>query len=237
MVQPALPPCGLLLFDKPKGITSHDAVGLLRRKLSIRRIGHSGTLDPMATGLLILLVGQATRSQASLQGSAKTYCGTILFGAETDTWDAEGKVVAEAPPPAFDEDSLRKAVQAFSGRIIQSVPAYSAVRSGGQARYKLARANKEVPEIKRQADVRWLSWAARPPALDFELECSGGTYVRSIACEMGRLLGSRAHLSALRRLAIGRWSVANAVTAQALAAMTPEEAAARLVPVPEGANA
>jgi len=237
MNQPPAPPAGLFLFDKPKGITSHDAVDLLRRKLSMRRIGHSGTLDPMATGLLILLVGTATSSQASLQGSAKVYGGTILFGSETDTWDAEGKVVAEAPPPPLDEVSLSAAVKAFSGRIIQTVPAYSAVRMQGKPMYKLARKNAVMPEVKREAEVRWLAWTPRPPELDFKLECSGGTYVRSIACEMGRFLGSRAHLTALRRLSIGRWSVEGAVTAEALAAMTPEQAAAALRPVPEAGNA
>ena len=170
---PGPQPSGLFLFDKPKGITSHDAVDLLRRKLSIRRIGHTGTLDPMATGLLILLVGGATSAQAALQGSAKVYGGTIMFGTETDTWDAEGKVVAEAPPPPFDEETIKKAVEKFSGRFIQQVPPYSAVRRNGEPLYKLARRNEAVPEVRREAVVRWLSWSVRPPALDFELECSG----------------------------------------------------------------
>lgn len=226
-------PAGLFLFDKPKGITSHDAVYMLRRKLGVQRIGHSGTLDPMATGLLILLVGSATKAQASLQGSSKVYTGTILFGAETDTWDAEGKVVAEAPPPALDAAALEKAVAAFSGKVIQQVPSYSAVRMNGKPMYKLARKNVAMPEVRREAEIKWLSWTPRPPAaLDFEIECSGGTYIRSIACELGRALGSRAHLAALRRTAIGAFSAGGAVTAEELAAMTPEAAAARLVPVP-----
>lgn len=226
-------PSGLFLLDKPKGITSHDAVYILRRKFSIRRIGHSGTLDPMATGLLILLVGTATSSQAMLQGSAKRYSGTILFGAETDTWDAEGRVTAEAPPPALDRPSVEAAVKNFTGRIIQRVPPYSAVKVGGRQLYKLARRNAPVPEVRREADVRWLSWEPRPPALDFDIECSGGTYIRSIATELGIALGSRAHLSALRRTAIGAYSVADAVTVELLAAMSAEEAAARLLPAPE----
>lgn len=228
-------PAGLFLFDKPKGITSHDAVYMLRRKLGVQRIGHSGTLDPMATGLLILLVGAATKAQASLQGSSKVYTGTILFGAETDTWDAEGKVVAEAPPPLLDAAPLEKAVAAFSGKVIQQVPSYSAVRMNGKPMYKLARKNVAMPEVRREAEIKWLAWTPRPPdALDFEIECSGGTYIRSIACELGRALGSRAHLAALRRTAIGAFSAAGAVTAEELAAMTPEAAAARLTPVPEG---
>lgn len=237
MNQPGPQPSGLLLFDKPKGITSHDAVYLLRRKLSIQRVGHSGTLDPMATGLLILLAGSATKAQAGFQGASKTYSGVISFGAETDTWDAEGAVTAEAPPPALDEASVRKAVAAFSGRIIQQVPPYSAVRLQGKPMYKHARQGAAMPEVRREADVKWLSWRAGPAALEFELECSGGTYVRSIAREIGIFLGSRAHLSALRRESIGAYSVKDALTAEALAALTPAEAAGRLVPPPGVAGA
>jgi len=236
MNDPSRPASGLFLFDKPKGITSHDAVDLLRRKLSIKKIGHTGTLDPMATGLLILLVGSATAVQAAMQGSAKVYGGTILFGIETDTWDAEGKVTAEAPPPSLDEESVGEAVAAFNGKIIQQVPPYSAVRLNGRHMYKLARQNVAMPEVKREVEVRWLSRAVRPPALDFEIECSGGTYIRSIACEMGRKLGSRAHLSALRRLSIGAFSVKDAVTAAQLEAMSPAEALAKLTPAPGAAH-
>ncbi len=225
-------PSGIFLFDKPKGITSHDAVELLRRKLAIKKIGHTGTLDPMATGLLIMLVGTATKVQGAMQGSAKVYSGTMLFGAETDTWDAEGKIVAEAPPPDLSEELVKKTVAAFSGKIMQQVPSYSAVRHQGRHLYKLARGNEAVPEIKREVEVRWLSWTIRPAALDFEVECSGGTYVRSIACEMGRALGSRAHLSALRRLRIGAWSVKDAVTEADLQVLTPEAALVKLKPLP-----
>lgn len=234
MDAPAPQPSGLFLFDKPKGITSHDAVYILRRKLSIQKIGHSGTLDPMATGLLILLVGAATRSQSALQGSAKVYGGTMLFGAETDTWDAEGKVVAEAPAPTLEPAALAAAVKRFDGKIIQQVPPYSAVKVGGRKLYDLARRDQAVPEVKREVEVRWLSYSARPPELDFEIECSGGTYIRSIACELGRALGSRAHLSALRRLRIGPYDVRDAVTAGRLSAMTREEALALLRPAPGG---
>ncbi len=227
------PPSGLFLFDKPKGITSHDAVSILRRKLGIRRIGHTGTLDPMATGLLIMLVGGATSAQASMQGSDKTYSGTIKFGTETDTWDAEGKVLAEAPPPVLEETALRKAVETLSGRIIQTVPPYSAVRMGGKHLYDLARRNLAVPVVKREVEVRWLGWEAGPDSLSFEVECSGGTYVRSIAREMGTLLGSLAHLSALRRTAIGAYRVGDAVTAEVLASMSLEDALARLRPPAE----
>jgi tRNA pseudouridine55 synthase len=237
MTAPGPQPSGLFLFDKPKGITSHDAVDLLRGKLGLRRIGHTGTLDPMATGLLILLAGAATKAQGPLQGSPKIYSGIIRFGTETDTWDAEGKVVAEAPLPLLDEAALQKAVAAFSGRIIQQVPPYSAVRLRGKPMYEHAREGAAMPEVRREAEVKWLSCEAGAGELRFEMECSGGTYVRSIARELGLLLGSRAHLAALRRVSIGPYSVSGAVTAAALEAMTREQAAASLLPPPGGAGA
>ncbi|OGS12504.1 MAG: tRNA pseudouridine(55) synthase TruB [Elusimicrobia bacterium RIFOXYA2_FULL_58_8] len=232
MIPPASQPSGLLLFDKPKGITSHDAVAILRNKLSCRRIGPTGTLDPMATGLLVMLVGSATSAQERLQGASKTYSGTIMFGTETDTWDAEGQVTGQAAVPCLSPETVGKAVEAFSGKIVQQVPPYSAVRVNGQHLYKLARKNLSVPDIRREIQVRWVSWAARPPMLDFEIECSGGTYLRSIARELGLALGSKAHLSALRRLTIGGWSVADSVTTEVLSKLTPEAALARLQPVP-----
>jgi tRNA pseudouridine55 synthase len=140
--------------------------------------------------------------------------------------------VAEAPPPALDEKSVKKAVEAFSGKITQTVPPYSAVRLGGKHMYKLARHNVVMPVVKRDVDVKWLSWSVKAPSLEFEIECTGGTYIRSIACEIGRFMGSRAHLTALRRLSIGTWNVKDAITAEQLAAMTPEAALASLLPVP-----
>ncbi|HNW45017.1 MAG TPA: tRNA pseudouridine(55) synthase TruB [Elusimicrobiales bacterium] len=232
MIPPAPQPSGLLLFDKPKGITSHSAVALLRKKLSFSRIGHTGTLDPMATGLLVMLVGAATSAQARMQGSSKTYSGTIMFGSETDTWDAEGKVTETSPVPALAPEIVAKTIEAFSGKIIQQVPPYSAIRVGGKHLYHLARRNLAVPEIRREVQVRWLSWAAGPTSVDFEIECSGGTYLRSIAHEFGRALGSRAHLAALRRLTVGGWRVADAVTAQALEDLPLQAALARLLPLP-----
>ena len=225
---------GIFLFDKPKGITSHDGVDLLRQKLRFKKIGHGGTLDPMATGLLIMLVGAATSGQAGMQGSSKVYSGTICFGAETDTWDADGKVTNEGPPPDLSQECVKAAVEAFSGEITQRIPPYSAVRHNGQHLYKLARSGEPVPEMHRRTRVTWLSWEVKPSGLDFVIECAGGTYLRSIAFEMGRKMGSCAHLCALRRLSIGRWKVCDAVTSGALEAMTAERAAALLAPAPKG---
>ena len=230
---PTEQPSGLLLFDKPAGITSHDAVDLLRRKLGMRRIGHGGTLDPMATGLLILLAGAATSAQASVQRGAKVYAGTAAFGAETDTWDAEGKVTRTAPVPELREGAVAAAVAGLSGRVVQRVPPYSAVRVGGKQLYKLARAQAEVPEVRREVELRWLSWSLRPGFLDFEIESSGGAYIRSVAVELGLALGTPAHLCALRRLSVGAYHVREAVTRERLAGLTRDEAAALLVPPPE----
>lgn len=232
MIPPASQPSGLLLFDKPKGISSHGAVGLLRKKLSFRRIGHTGTLDPMATGLLVMLVGAATKAQQRLQGSSKIYSGTIMFGSETDTWDAEGKVTERAPVPDLSAETVANAIKAFSGKIIQQVPPYSAIRIGGKHLYHLARRNVPMPEIRREVQVRWISWAVKDCTLQFEIECSGGTYLRSIARELGLALGSRAHLSALRRLSIGGSSVADAITEEGLNALPLEAVLAKLRPVP-----
>jgi len=223
---PAIPPAvfsGLLLFDKPKGITSHDAVNLLRRKLGFKRIGHGGTLDPMATGLLLLLVGTATKSQPSLQGSSKVYSGVIKFGTQTDTWDAEGRVTAEAACPALTENAVSAALAFFEGNITQQVPPFSAVRFQGKRLYDMARNNEVMPEIKREARLRWLFWKLDGAELQFRIECSGGTYIRSVAHELGNKLGVFGHLSALRRESIGRFNLAGSVTREALQALSEPE--------------
>lgn len=223
---------GILLFDKPQGITSHDAVDILRRKLNFKKIGHSGTLDPMATGLLVMLLGPATKYQAGLQGCAKVYKGSIKLGVETDTWDAEGKVVKETPVTGITADKIKGVVGFFTGKIVQQVPPFSAVRYKGKHLYKLARKNTAVPVIRREVNVKWNRYAFKSPNLDFEVECSGGTYVRAIACEMGRMLGTGGHLGELRRLKVNRWKVDSAVSREALAKMTPEEVKERILEVP-----
>ncbi|MCX5785354.1 MAG: tRNA pseudouridine(55) synthase TruB [Elusimicrobia bacterium] len=229
---PATPPpefSGLLLFDKPKGITSHDAVDLLRCKLHFKQIGHGGTLDPMATGLLLLLVGPATKNQAALQGYSKIYSGVIKFGSQTDTWDAEGKVTAEAPFPALNEEAVRTAVAVLSGKITQQVPPFSAVRFQGRRLYAMARDKAVMPEIKRSAEIKWLSWALKGAELEFEIECSSGTYIRSIAHELGNALGVFGHLAALRRESIGQFKVSDSLTREAMLALSVPEIRARLI--------
>ena len=225
---------GIFLFDKPAGITSHDAVALLRRALGQRHIGHTGTLDPMATGLLVMLAGAATKLQSGLQGCSKTYTGRIKLGEATDTWDAAGAVLASADPAPVTREAVAAALPSFTGKIIHRVPPYSAVKIGGRQLYKMARGKEEVPVVKREVELRWLSWDLRPPFIDFAIECAGGTYIRSVAHELGAALGCGGHLAALRRTRVAGWGVEEAVTDDFLRSSTREEVLARLLPAPGG---
>lgn len=223
---------GMLLFDKPKGITSHDAVDLLRRHINFRQIGHTGTLDPMATGLLVMLLGPATKYQAKLQNCAKVYSGAITLGIETDTWDAEGKVLKRTQVAGITQEKIKNIIGFFTGKVVQQVPSFSAVRYRGKHLYKLARKNTAMPAIRREVNIKWNDYSFRTPVLRFELECSGGTYVRSIAYEMGRMLGSGGHLSELRRLSVNRWLASDALDRETLQKLAPEAVRARLLEVP-----
>jgi tRNA pseudouridine55 synthase len=209
---------GLLLVDKPAGVTSHDVVNTARRALGEKRIGHAGTLDPFATGLLVVLVGQATRLVPHVSGDPKVYAATVRFGAETDTEDLLGATTREAAAPP--ERAVREALPALTGGLDQMPPAYSAKRVGGRRAYDLARAGEEVTLAAARVRVdAWevLDWRPGDPTeCDVRVTCGPGTYVRSLARDLGRLAGSAAHLSALRRERSGRFDVADAVTLEAL---------------------
>jgi tRNA pseudouridine55 synthase len=209
---------GLLLVDKPAGVTSHDVVNAARRALGEKRVGHAGTLDPFATGLLVVLAGQATRLVPHVSGDPKVYRATVRFGAETDTEDLLGATVREAPPPT--EAAVRAATAALTGHLDQTPPAYSAKRVQGRRAYDLARAGEEVALAPARVRVDgWdvLAWRDGPPAeCDVRVTCGPGTYIRSLARDLGRLTGSAAHLSALRRERSGRFDVRDAVTLEAL---------------------
>jgi tRNA pseudouridine55 synthase len=211
---------GLLLVDKPAGVTSHDVVNAARRALGEKRIGHAGTLDPFATGLLVLLVGQATRLLPYVSGDPKVYAATVRFGAETDTEDLLGAVVREAAPPG--EPSVRAALPSLTGTIEQLPPAYSAKRIGGRRAYELARAGETValaPVPVRVDAWDLLAWReGEPVECDVRVTCGPGTYVRSLARDLGRAAASAAHLSALRRERSGRFDVADAAPLDALRA-------------------
>jgi len=197
---------GLLLLDKPAGISSHDAVLAARRAIGEKRIGHAGTLDPFATGLLVLLAGRATRLLPYIPGEPKTYDATIQFGRETDTEDLLGNETRTAPMPS--ELAVRGAIPAFTGVISQVPPAYSAKRVDGQRAYEAARAGVTLDLKPVGITVHsWQLLAWRDDACDVRIICGGGTYVRSLARDLARAVGSAAHLSALRRVAAGAFQV------------------------------
>lgn len=207
---------GVLLLDKPAGISSHDAVNAARRALGERRIGHTGTLDPFATGLLVLLVGRATRLLPHVAGDPKVYEATIRFGAETDTEDLLGEVVRTAPLPS--RAAIEEAIPALTGEIEQVPPAYSAKRVGGKRAYDLARSGAAVELRPARVRVdRWELLAWRDDECDVRITCGGGTYIRSLARDLARLAGSAAHLSALRRTRSGVFDVSAAAPVDALA--------------------
>ena len=209
------PDDGLLLVDKPAGMTSHDAVDRARRALGTRRIGHGGTLDPFATGLLVLLVGRATRLLPFLDGEPKVYDATIAFGAETDTDDLTGTVTATAPAPP--RAAVEKAIDSLTGEIEQVPPAYSAKQVGGTRAYAAARRGQALALAAVPIRVaRWEVRAWREAECDVTVVCGGGTYIRALARDLGRAAGSAAHLTALRRTASGGFSVRDAVAVDAI---------------------
>lgn len=221
---------GILLVDKPAEHTSHDVVARLRGKLRMKRVGHAGTLDPMATGLLIMLVGKATRVSQYLSSLDKEYEGTIELGKVTDTQDAEGEVLETIPVPAFTEAEIRAAVTSFLGDQYQTPPMYSAVKVDGVPLYKSARKGEEVERESRF--IRVMSWDITRfalPHLDFRLRCTKGTYVRTLAHDLGRKLGCGAHLAALRRTASDKFHVSQALTLDQINALSLPEIEKRLI--------
>ena len=214
MTAPAAPgsPEGLLLIDKPAGITSHDVVDRIRRALGTRKVGHGGTLDPMATGLLLVGVGRATRLLRFLGSLPKTYRGTIRLGVETTTLDAEGEVTREGPV-SVGSDQVRAAMALLVGSSMQRPPAYAAVKVGGRKLYEAARAGRPLEAPERPITVQAFDLVSlEGPDAEVEVTCSGGTYVRVLAADVGALLGCGAHLRRLRRTRIGHFDVAEATS-------------------------
>jgi tRNA pseudouridine55 synthase len=204
-------PEGLLLVDKPAGITSHDAIDAVRRSLGTRKVGHAGTLDPMATGLLLVGVGRATRLLRFLGDLDKEYEGTARLGEETDTLDADGDVIRSAPVNVSEEE-VRDAALALVGEIEQRPPAFSAVKVGGRRLYAAARKGQAIKAPGRLVRVDVFD-VLRLDGRDFDFRviCSSGTYVRSLVAEVGSLLGCGAHLTRLVRTGIGSFRVEQAV--------------------------
>jgi tRNA pseudouridine55 synthase len=213
-------PIGILLVDKPKGPTSHDIVDEIRRHFRLKGVGHCGTLDPMATGLLVLLIGKATKLSDRLMGQDKEYEGTMTLGTSTDSQDAEGVIIQEKPVPAFTEADIKQAVAGFTGDLLQTPPMVSAKKIAGVPLYKLARKGKEVERKARLIHIyRFDVLAQNLPQIDFKLLCTKGTYVRTICHDIGEKLGCGAHLSRLRRSASGQFRIENAHTMENLRKM------------------
>ena len=227
---------GVLLVDKPKGLTSHDVVYHLRRKLQMKKIGHAGTLDPMATGVLVMLIGKATRISQYLMSVDKSYEGEATLGVITDSQDAEGEVMETRPVPALTEAQVREVMKTFLGDQYQTPPMHSAIKIDGVKLYHLARKGEEVarePRFIRIAAFDLLSFAL--PKLTFDLHCTKGTYVRTIAHDLGQKLGCGAHLSALRRTGSGQFKIAQCLPLDEIEKLPLPEIEKRLIPVYEAA--
>jgi tRNA pseudouridine55 synthase len=207
---------GLLLIDKPQGMTSHDVVARVRRIIGIRAIGHAGTLDPFATGLLILCVGNATRLSEYLLGEIKSYSGRMKLGERTNTDDLDGEVIERREVHATPED-IERARAAFTGDISQVPPQYSAIQIGGKRAYKLARSGETVELQARPVQILELTLAfAGESTVDLRMKCTAGTYVRALARDVGEMLGCGAHLVSLRREQSGPFRLASAITLETL---------------------
>jgi len=209
---------GILNINKPKGITSHDVVNEVRKRLKLRKVGHSGTLDPLATGVLLVCVGQATRLIEYLMFGQKEYEAVIRLGQATDTYDADGMIVAEHDPSLITQVDIQAILGRFQGAIIQYPPPFSAIKKDGVPLYKLARQGKSVPLEPRQVKIDSIKILnCDLPELTLGVTCQAGTYIRSIAHDLGEILGVGAHVTELKRVASGAWHLNQAISLATLA--------------------
>lgn len=211
---------GALLVDKPQGMTSHDVVDGIRRRFALKKVGHCGTLDPNATGLLVIVVGRGTKLSERLMADDKTYSGAVRFGEATDTHDTEGRIISSREVPPLTVEDLNGHAQAFLGDQMQTPPMVSAVKQGGVPLYKLARKGVEVERKARLIHIYQFRFNVyREPVGEFIMACTKGTYVRSIVHDLGEKIGCGAHLATLRRLESGRFQVADATPYSRIMAM------------------
>ena len=224
---------GVLLVDKSQAMTSHDVVAITRRSLNTKKVGHCGTLDPLATGLLIITIGRGTKIQDLLMSEDKEYVGTLKLGEETDSQDSDGQVTKSSPVPEFTREQIDAAFAKFHGDFYQTPPMVSAIKKDGVPLYKLARQGKVVEREPRFVHVYAHEIIAiRPTEIDFRVVCSKGFYVRTYAHEIGAELGCGAHLKALRRTKSGRFSVEGAITVDELKAGPMDAVAQRVLSLP-----
>lgn len=229
---------GILLVDKPAGITSHDVVYKVRKQFGIEKVGHGGTLDPGATGLLLILLGKGTKASGRVMGSDKTYTGILRLGASTDSQDQDGDIVKRGDPSGVTPAMLEAALGAFSGDIYQTPPMVSAVKKDGVRLYDLARKGKEVEREPRFVHI--YEYVATGPLeacedglvnVPIRVRCSKGTYIRTLCHDAGEALGCYGHLSNLRRIQSGSYNVADALPLAEILALSKDELAKRIIPL------
>ncbi|HOE69095.1 MAG TPA: tRNA pseudouridine(55) synthase TruB [Candidatus Omnitrophota bacterium] len=231
---------GVLLADKPETWTSHDVCAFIRKRFRFRKVGHAGTLDPLATGLLVILIGKATKYSMALSACDKEYYGTMELGVQTDSHDRQGKVIAEAPWEHVTIDLIREKARDFTGEIVQVPPMVSALKHEGTRLYKLARQGKTVPREGRRVTVHKFRFDKMEGRFaDFSAHVSKGTYLRTLVNDLGEVLGCHACLARLRRLCSGNFDITKSVTIDTLRTMSLEELLPKMLPlgaVPQYAN-
>ena len=222
---------GAILVDKPAGPTSHDVVDNVRKQFAIKKAGHAGTLDPAATGLLLVLLGRGTKLSERLMSDDKVYSGTMKFGETTNSYDADGELVASLPVPPMTLEELNAAADAFVGDLMQTPPMVSAVKKDGVPLYKLARKGIEVerkPRLIHIYSFRFTNY--EEPFGSFRVACTKGTYVRTLAHDLGEKLGCGAHLATLRRVVSGKFDVQDAIQYEDLLHLSVSELRKRVIP-------
>lgn len=230
---PSLDPWdGVLLVDKPAGFTSHDVVAKIRSHFRIKKVGHGGTLDPMATGLLIILTGRGTRLSGQIMGADKVYEGIMRLGITTDSQDADGVVLSEKPADGISDSQILDEMKKLTGDQMQLPPMVSAIKKNGVPLYKLARKGQEIEREQRFIHVYSFTLNARNGSdISFTVKCTKGTYVRTLCHDIGESLGCGAHLHALRRTASGKFTIADAVTMPDLLAMDFDQVCRKIIPI------
>ncbi|MAD22858.1 MAG: tRNA pseudouridine(55) synthase TruB [Verrucomicrobiales bacterium] len=223
---------GILLIDKPAGPTSHDIVDIIRNSYRIKKVGHCGTLDPAATGLLTILLGKATKLSEKLMSDDKVYVGSLKLGETTNTYDAEGQIESHKQVPHLSIDTLQEEANKFLGDQMQIPPMVSAIKINGTPLYKLARKGQKVDRKERFIHLyKFIISEYKPPFAWFKIACTKGTYIRSLAHDFGNSLGCGGHLSGLRRTVSGKFKVSNATTLEELTSLSPSDLNKRVIPI------